>query len=96
MRSRVGLFERTLEIRVDKSACEAFITRMSRTKGAKDKAPRSLNPASLANLPSSIPGMESVSLRIYATSGDVRWFARMEPRQRGEVITKARRMSDES
>lgn len=68
---------------------------MSRTKGAKDKAPRSLNPASLANLPSGTPGMESASLRIYAAAGDVRWFARMEPRKRGAVVTKARRMSDE-
>lgn len=69
---------------------------MSRTKGAKDKGPRNFNPVSLANLPTGTPGMESVSLRIYATTSDVRWFARMEPRQRGEVITKARRMSDEA
>lgn len=67
---------------------------MSRTKGAKDKRPRALNPASLAHLPVSIPGMESVSLRIYATNGDVRWFAGLRPTQRGAVVSKARRMEE--
>lgn len=62
---------------------------MSRTKGAKDRKLRKMSPASLANMPTKTLGMESASLRVYAATGVVQWFARMEPRQRGAVITTA-------
>lgn len=70
---------------------------MSRTKGSKDKKPRHLSEASLANLGvNTTPGFRSASVRIYAPSNDVRWFTGMEPRERGEIVTKARRMTDET
>lgn len=65
---------------------------MSRTKGAKDKTPRKLSEASLGNLAKATPGFKSASVRVYGPTGDVRWFEGMEPRLRGEVVTKARRI----
>lgn len=65
---------------------------MPRTKGAKDKNPRLLNAASLDNLKRSAPGFLSASVRVYGPSGDVRWFEGMPPQERGEVVTKARRI----
>lgn len=64
---------------------------MSRTKGAKDKQPRRLHPASLANMPTATPGHASFSLRVYGPINDMRWFEGMRPPERGAVITRARK-----
>lgn len=67
---------------------------MSRTKGARDRNQRKMNPSSLANLPTPIPGFITAAVRIYAPTGDVRWFEGLEPKDRGAVVTKARKTFD--
>lgn len=67
---------------------------MSRTKGARDKKPRRIAPASMANLGNTIPGNVSASVRIYAPPGDLRWFQALRSYERGWVITKARKQTD--
>lgn len=64
---------------------------MSRTKGAKDKQPRNMNPNSLQNIPESKPGYASKSARVYGPKSDVLWWTRLESHERGQGVTKLRK-----
>lgn len=61
---------------------------MPRTKGAKDKKPRTMSDASLQNLANPVPGYVSAAPRIYAPSGIVRRFTSLDSRERGTVVAK--------
>lgn len=67
------------------------IASMPRTKGAKDRQPRKMNPASLAAVATSFPGFESVCVRVYGPQADVRWFKRLDSGERGRVVTQYRK-----
>lgn len=61
---------------------------MPRTKGAKDKKPRTMNPNSLAMI-RTMPGYISVCVRCYGKEGPMRQLAAMTTDERGDIFTKA-------
>lgn len=64
-------------------------------KRGKDKQPRAMSPASLANLrplPRVLPlGMERVKVDVFLTPMDARLWRRLAPGERGERIADALR-----
>lgn len=67
---------------------------MSRTRGAKDRKPRRMAEASLANMPVGNPGYRSVVVRVYGPASDVRWFEGLSSHERGQAVSQARLTMD--
>ena len=66
---------------------------MPRTKGARDIKPRTMNPASLAQMPHRTPGYGSATIRIFATLNAIQWFSALDSKARGAVVDNARNTS---
>lgn len=49
-----------------------------------------MNQASLANITAPVAGFISIAVRVFGPISDIQWFERMQPIERGMIVTKAK------